>query len=79
LNLGANNYFSPGSNTSTITVYHNSKATTMTCSVTTDGDGAGCSDSTHTFTVHAGDTLSLAYKETNPNPVVKLSSTLICQ
>jgi hypothetical protein len=79
LNIGANNYFSPGLDTSTVQVYHNSEPTSMECSLKTDGNGSGCSDSTHTFTVHAGDTLSLAYKETNTNPLVKLTSSLICQ
>jgi hypothetical protein len=79
LNVGANNYYSAGSDTSTITVYKNSAATSMTCSVTTDGAGSSCSDTTHTFTVAGGDILSLAYHETNINPYVKLSTTLICQ
>ena len=79
LNVGANNYYSAGSDTSTITVYKNSAATSMTCSVTTDGAGSSCSDTTHTFTVAGGDILSFAYRETNINPYVKLSTTLICQ
>jgi putative Ig domain-containing protein/collagen triple helix repeat protein len=79
LNVGANNYFSPGLDTSTVQVYHNSGPTSMECSLKTDGNGSSCSDSTHTFTVHGGDTLSLAYKETNTNPLVKLTSSLICQ
>ena len=79
LNVGANNYYSAGSDTSTITVYKNSAATSMSCSVTTDGAGSSCSDTTHTFTVAGGDILSFAYRETNINPYVKLSTMLICQ
>jgi hypothetical protein len=79
LNLGANNYYSPGSDTSTVTVYKNSVATSMTCSVTVDGNGSSCADTTHTFAVNGGDTLSLAYSQTNGTPFVQFTSTLICQ
>ncbi len=37
LNVGVNNYFSAAPNTSTVKVYKNSVATSMTCNVTTDG------------------------------------------
>jgi len=79
LNLGANNYYSTSANTSTVVVYKNSVATSMTCSVTTDGNGASCSDNTHTFSVKGGDTLSLAFSESSILPYVKLSTMLICQ
>jgi hypothetical protein len=79
LNLGANNFFAPGEDITTVAVYKNSAATSMTCSVTTNNGGASCSDTTHTFAVQGGDTLSLAFSETNINPFVRLTSTLICQ
>jgi hypothetical protein len=79
LNLGANNYFTTSADTSTVVVYKNSLPTLMTCSVVTNGNGASCSDTTHTFAVNGGDTLSLAYSESDTTPFVKLTSTLICQ
>jgi hypothetical protein len=79
LNLGANNYFTTNADTSTVVVYKNAVATSMSCSVTTNGTGSSCSDTTHTFAVAGGDTLSLAYSETNIVPFVKLTSMLICQ
>jgi hypothetical protein len=79
LNVGANNYFLSAADTTTILVYKNSVATSMTCSVTTDGNSSSCSDTTHTFTVNGGDTLSFAVHETNILPAVKLTSSLLCQ
>jgi len=79
LNLGANNYFTTSADTSTVVVYKNSLPTLMTCSVVTNGNGASCSDTTHTFTANGGDTLSLAYSESDTAPFVKLTSMLICQ
>jgi len=80
LNVGVNNFSSPsGADTSTVTVYKNSVATAMSCSVTTDGNGSSCSDSTHIFTVNGGDTLSLAFSETNINPFNKITTSLVCQ
>jgi hypothetical protein len=80
LNLGVNNFTAPqASDISTVTVYKNSVATSMTCNVTTDGNGASCSDTTDTFSVQGGDTLSLDFHETNVNPFNKLTTTLICQ
>jgi len=79
LNLGANNYYTTAANTSTVVVYKNAAATSMTCSVTTNGDGASCSDTTHTFSVKGGDMVSLGFSESSILPYVKLSSMLICQ
>ncbi len=74
-----NNYFSAGSDTTTITVYHNGLVTPMTVSVTTNGNGTGKSDTTHTFSVSPGDTISVAFSETNTNPFNKVTVGLICQ
>jgi hypothetical protein len=79
LNVGVNNYSSPGSDTTTITVYKNASATTMTCSVGTDGNGAGCTDSTHSFSVVQGDSLALGFTETNSNPFNMVTVGLVCQ
>lgn len=80
LNVGANNFAAPtGADTVTLTVYKNTTATSMTCSTTVNNNGASCSDQAHTFTVAGGDILNLAYSETNVNPNVKVTTTLICQ
>ena len=80
LNVGAANFTAPtGVDTITLTVYKNSTATSMTCSTTVNNNGSSCSDQTHTFTVAGGDILSLGYSETNVNPNVKVTTTLICQ
>ena len=80
LNVGAINFTAPtGADTVTLTVYKNSTATSMTCSTTVNNNGSSCSDQTHTFTVAGGDILSLGYSETNVNPNVKVTTTLICQ
>jgi hypothetical protein len=79
LNVGVNNYNTPAADTTTITVYKNTVATTMTCSVNTDGNGAGCTDSTHTFSVAQGDSLALGFSETNSNPFNMVTVGLVCQ
>ena len=79
LNLGANNYYAAGLDTVTVQVYKNSQPTAMQCSVTTNNNGSSCQDAADTFTVQGGDTLSLAFHETNINPYVRLTTTLICQ
>jgi hypothetical protein len=79
LNVGANNYFTPGSDSVTIKVYKNSVATAMACTATVDNNGSSCTDSTDTFSVAGGDTLSLAFSETNTAPFVRVTTTLICQ
>jgi hypothetical protein len=79
LNVGVNNYNTAATDTTTIKVYKNAVATTMTCSVTTDGNGLGCTDSTHTFTVVQGDTLALGFTETNSNPFNMVTVGLVCQ
>jgi hypothetical protein len=79
LNVGVNNYNMSAADTTTITVYKNTVATTMTCSVSTDGNAAGCTDSTHTFAVVQGDSLALGFVETNSNPFNMVTVGLVCQ
>jgi len=79
LNVGVNNYFGAGEDTTTITVYQNTVATTMTCSVTTDGSKSGCTDTTHTFTVVQGDLLTIAFVETSDAPFNNVTVGLVCQ
>jgi len=81
LNVGVNNYFDAGEDTTTIQVYHNLDATLMTCSVNNSGalGGVGCSDLDHTFTVVQGDSLSIAFHETSLSPFNHITVGLVCQ
>lgn len=79
LNVGANNYNFAGADTLTLTVLKNGLATPMTCSVTTNGNGASCQDTLHTFSVVGGDSISLRFSETNINPYNKVTVSLVCQ
>ena len=69
-----------GSDTTTVTVYHNGAATSMTAAITSNAVGSYlANDTTHTFSVSAGDTLSIAFKESNLNPINILTISLVCQ
>ena len=78
LNVGVNNYQTPAADVTTLTVYKNGAATAMTCSVTTNGNGSSCQDKTHTFSVAGGDSISVAFSETNVNPFNKVVVNLVC-
>lgn len=79
LNVGVNNYFAAGADTTTITVYKNQAATSMTCSVTTNGNASSCQDKTHTLSVAGGDSISLAFSETAGSPYNMITIGLVCQ
>ena len=79
LNLGVNNYYATAPDTTTVTVYHNLNATSMTTSVTTDGSAQGNSDTTHTFPVAAGDTISIGFEETSNSPYDRITIGIVCQ
>jgi hypothetical protein len=79
LNLSVDNFDFPGSDTTTVTVYLNGSATSMQASVTTNGNTASSSDTTHTFAVAAGNLISIGFKESNVNPYQKITVGLICQ
>jgi len=79
LNVAVNNYNVTAIDTTKITVYKNQAATTMSCSVTTDGNSAGCTDTTHTFSVAQGDLLTIAFVETNATPFNNITTALVCQ
>lgn len=51
----------------------------MAKSVTTNGNFVGASDTTHTFTVAAGDSISVAFSESNINPYNRVTIGLVCQ
>ncbi len=79
LNVGVNNYNASGSDVTTLTVYKNGSITGMTCSVTTNGNGSSCQDKTHTFAVSGGDSISVAFSESNLAPFNKVVVNLVCQ
>lgn len=79
LNVGVNNYYSAGSDTTTILVWKNAVATSMTCSVTTNGNRSGCTDSSDTFSVAQGDMITFSFVETNANPYNNVTVGLVCQ
>ena len=76
-----NNFTNPTPDTTIIEVWKNAVFTGMTCQVTTNGNGASCSDTADTFTVQGGDYLSINFSETSPNGTITNSITtkLICQ
>jgi hypothetical protein len=51
----------------------------MTCSGTTNGNTSVCRDTTHVFSVAAGDRITIAFVETNINPFNKVTVSLVCQ
>jgi hypothetical protein len=80
LTLVVSNFYStPTQDTVTITVYHNGSATNMSVQVTVNGNTQLARDTTDTFTVSPGDTLSLGYKETNVNGYNRNTVGLVCQ
>ncbi|HVV71592.1 MAG TPA: hypothetical protein VHI52_08855 [Verrucomicrobiae bacterium] len=79
LNVGVNNYQTPGPDTTTITVYKNGIATSMSCSVTTNGNGSSCQDATHTFAVAGGDSITVVFSESNVTPFNRVTVNLVCQ
>jgi len=81
LNLAVTSYYAAASDTTSITVYANGAATSMHASVATSSTttSAASSDTTHTFAVTAGETISIAFSETNVNPYNKITVGLICQ
>jgi len=79
LNMAASNYNTAAADTTTITVYKNLAATTMTASVATNNNTVVSSDTTHTFAVTAGDKITLAFSETNAAPYNMVTVKLVCQ
>ncbi len=82
LNVGVNNYSGSTADTTTITIYKNLTATPMTCSAATSGlnsSSNSCKDISHTFTVAGGDSISIAFVESNSAAFNKVTVELICQ
>jgi hypothetical protein len=79
LNVGVNNYNTSVVDTTTITIYKNLVATSMTCAAATNGSSSSCKDISHTFSVASGDSISIAFVETNATPFNKVTVELVCQ
>jgi hypothetical protein len=65
-------YTGTGSDNTAFTVYKNGAAQAMTCTVSntnTVGNVSSVTDNTHTFTVAAGDRISISFHESNANGV----------
>jgi hypothetical protein len=71
LTVASNTIFTgTGSDNTAFTVYKNGAAQAMTCTVSntnTVGNVSSVTDNTHTFTVAAGDRISISFKESNSN------------
>ena len=69
------------SNTQTFKVWQNGVATSMTCQAVTNATGskAGCTDTTHTFSVAAGDRLAISFIETSAASSTYYGLYLKCQ
>ncbi len=78
-NVGGGGSGSIGPDTTTITVYHNGLATSMSCGVTTNNSTSTCRDTTHTFAVTAGDPISLNLSETSNAPYDQIDVGLVCE
>jgi hypothetical protein len=65
LGLGVNNYATAVNTVTTIRLYVNGTATTMTTNVTTNGNRAASTDTTHTQNLVAGDYISVAWQDTS--------------
>jgi len=77
--VAAKNYQTIGANTMTITIYHNTSPTSLGCTLTTDGNTQTCTDPVHTFSVAVGDSISIAYEETDSNPIDVITVQMKCQ
>jgi hypothetical protein len=68
-----------GTDDTVFVVRHNNTDTSMTCTATVSPGNGSCSDTTHTFTVAAGDTIEYAVTQDNANPSLYYSTRLVCQ
>jgi len=74
--------FPSAANTLGITVWHNDAATPMTCSFSiakASGSTGTCTDSTHTFTVAAGDRLAYSISTASIAAIDFVTTNLVCQ
>ena len=71
-----------GTDSAVFTVYHNGSATSMKCTASTgstSGNKGSCSTAANTFSVAAGDTISIQMTESDFAPIYEYGSSLKCQ
>jgi hypothetical protein len=71
-----------GTDSAVFTVYHNGSATSMKCTASTgatSGNKGSCSTTANTFSVAAGDTVSIQLSESDFAPIYQYGSSLKCQ
>jgi len=72
-----------GADKITVTVQHNGTNTSMSCAVSIatgqTSTTTTCSDTTDTFSVAAGDTISYSISQTNATPYEQIGTTLVCE
>ena len=71
-----------GTDSAVFTVYHNGSATSMKCTAmtgATSGNKGSCSTTANTFSVAAGDTISIQLSESDFAPIYQYGSSLKCQ
>ena len=71
-----------GTDSAVFTVYHNGSVTSMKCTASTgatSGNKGSCSTTSNTFSVSAGDTLSIQLTESDFAPIYEYGSSLKCQ
>ena len=71
-----------GTDSAVFTVYHNGSATSMKCTAmtgATSGNKGSCSTTANTFSVAAGDTVSIQLSESDFAPIYQYGSSLKCQ
>jgi hypothetical protein len=79
LKVGANNYHVPGAETAVFSVLKNGSSTSMQCTVSTgSGASSSCSDTTHTFSVAAGDFITIETTQSTAVPYVMYSIATDC-
>ncbi len=81
LNVGVSNNSSPGTDSSTVTVWRNGSVTLMTTTVNTSAGTPSASNeaTSPTIVVAGGDTIALAFSETASSPVNQITIELVCQ
>ncbi|MGA3082070.1 MAG: hypothetical protein ABSD44_11885, partial [Terracidiphilus sp.] len=79
LKVSGNNYHDPGVETASFSVLKNGNASSMTCTVNTPSGGqSSCSDTTDTFSVAAGDFITIKTTQTSTTPYVMYSIATAC-
>jgi hypothetical protein len=79
LKVSGNNYHVSGAETASFRVLKNGTASSMSCTVNTASGGqSSCSDTTDTFSVAAGDFITIKTTQTTTTPYVMYSIATAC-